>query len=84
MSEKNIYPRIDGLRGNEGEDEASLVVVAILDPSPNYPDSGRIIVGAPRDSIDIGGFSCSPEVARLLAATLVQAANAADTAKAKP
>lgn len=69
------YTPIDDLRGNEGEDPATLAVAAILDTSPNYPANARIVAGSSQDSeSDIGGFSCGPVGAAKIAATLIDAA----------
>lgn len=41
------YPHVTGIRGDEGESPTALAVTAVLDPSPHYPDEGRIIMGSP-------------------------------------
>jgi hypothetical protein len=80
-----LYPPVVGLRGDGGENEATLVAIAVLDPSPNYPDCGRIIVGSPTMCVaageaDIGGWSASPESAVRVAETLLAAAADVDAA----
>lgn len=50
------YPHVTGVFGDQGENEGVLAVMAILDPSPHYPDNGRIIVGSPTETPSIGGY----------------------------
>lgn len=81
LSDHKLYPPVEGLRGDSGENPGTLAIVAVLDPSPHYPDCGRIIVGSPETSeSDVAQFSCGPEVAVRLAATLEQAAADVDVA----
>ncbi len=76
-----LYPPIAGLRGDEGENDAILVVAAVLTTSPHYPDAGRIIVGSPGASdAEVGGWSSGPEAAVQLAETLLEAARDVDAA----
>lgn len=74
---------IRGFYGDGGENEGVMSISAQLDESPNYPDSGRIIVGSPSASPliesyipDLGGFSCGAEAAEMFAAELLAAAAA--------
>jgi hypothetical protein len=76
-----LYPHITGLRGDEGENAATLAIAAVLDPSPHYPDAGRIIVGSPETSeAELGGWCSGPEAAVQLAETLLEAAADVDAA----
>ena len=75
------YPHVTGLYGDQGENPSALSVHAVLDPSPNYPESGRIIVGSPATTPTIpgyipnlGGFNGGPAAIERLAATLLEAA----------
>lgn len=81
MSRRETYPLIRGLMVDEGSRELTLSVVAVLDPSPNYPDSARIIVGSTAESEAQLSFHGSPESMRRLARTLLEAADDADAAK---
>jgi len=74
------YAHITGVRGDDGENPGVLAVTVVLDPSPYYPPSGRIIVGSPTksDKLDghipnLGGFCCGVEGAKQIIATLQQA-----------
>jgi len=79
MSRAKLYPHIVGIRGDEGENEATLAVVAVLDRSLHYPEVGRIIVGSPESSdAEVGGFSGGPEAIVQLADTLAQAVSDVD------
>jgi hypothetical protein len=70
-----LYPHIAGLRGDCGENAATLAITAVLHPSPHYPDAGRIVVGAPPISESvIGGWCSGPEAAVRTAETLLEAA----------
>jgi hypothetical protein len=80
MSDSKHYPHITGIHGDGGESEGALAVTALLDPGPNLPECARIIVGAPRRTPtidgyipDLGGFSCGPDAAERLIATLQEA-----------
>jgi hypothetical protein len=77
MTTTKLYPHVTGIRGNAGEDPTVLAVTAVLDPSENYPESGRIIIGSPKKSDKLegyiprtGGFCCGVEGALRLIATL--------------
>lgn len=74
------YPHVTGLYGDNGENPGALAVHAVLDPSPNYPEAGRIIVGSPATTPTIqgympnlGGFNGAPDAIERLAATLTEA-----------
>ena len=74
------YPHVTGVFGDEGENASVLAVTAVLDPSPNWPECGRIIVGSPRQSpalpgyiANLGGFCAGVEGTRRLIATLQEA-----------
>lgn len=85
MANTKTYSLISGLRGNEGEDPATLAVAAVIDASPNYPDCARIIAGSSRNSeSDIGGFSCGPVGAVKVAAVLIDAAMDVEEALGRP
>lgn len=76
-----LYPPITSLRGDEGENDATLAIVAVLTPSPHYPDEGRIIAGSPPTSdAVIGGWSSGSEAAVRIAETLLEAALDVDAA----
>jgi hypothetical protein len=82
MDKSKLYPHIDGVLGDDGENPGVLAVVAVLTPGSSYPDWGRIIVGSPESSDliegyipDLGGFSCGVDAAERLIATLQQAVN---------
>lgn len=81
------HVHLRGFHGDYGENEGVLSIVAMISESPNYPESGRIIVGSPVKSPlipgyipTLGGFSCSPDAADLLADELRAAAAAARAA----
>lgn len=81
ISPHKLYPYITGIVGLEGETPASIAVVAVLSPSPHYPDQGRIIVGSPPSSeAAIGSFSTGPQPAVRFAETLLAAAADVDAA----
>ncbi len=74
-----LYPHITGVGGFEGR-PGVLAVTAALNPSPHYPEIGRLIIGTPvaSDKVlgplpDLGGFMMSVEGAENLIATLQQA-----------
>jgi hypothetical protein len=78
-----------GYHGDSGENEGVLAISHVLDASPHYPDSGRIIVGSPPASPllegytpDLGGFTCGPDAAERLADELRAAAAAVRAAMA--
>jgi hypothetical protein len=78
-----FYGVVEAL-GNEGETQGLLSVVAIVGPSPNYPDE-RIMVGSPTTSdVDCGQFamSCGQAVALIakLSLAIVDIAKACPTA----
>lgn len=92
MSDQNRDVRIDlshpgrtlvhlaGFYGDGGENEGVLAVGAVLDASPHYPESGRIIVGSPSTSPlvegyipSLGGFSCGVFAAGQLISALQKA-----------
>lgn len=81
MKQHETYPLVSGLFVDEGSRELTLSVVAVLDPSPNYPDSARVIVGSTAASEAQLSFHGSPEAMRMLARTLLEAADDADAAK---
>lgn len=75
------YPHVTGVYGDNGENPSALAITAVLDPSDNYPEAGRIIVGSPTATPGIegyipnlGGFNGGPDAIERLAATLNQAA----------
>lgn len=81
------YPHVTGVYGDSGENPGALAIHAVLDPSPNYPEVGRIIVGSPGTTPTIpgyipslGGFNGGPAAIERLAATLLEAARDARTA----
>jgi hypothetical protein len=91
MRTDKTYPHVTGIYGDGGENEGVLAIHAVLDPSPNYPETGRIIVGSPEKSPalpgyipDLGGFSCSPEAAERLANALLVAARDVRAAMGEP
>jgi hypothetical protein len=43
LRKTKAYPHVTGLYGNEGENPGALAIHAVLDPSPNYPEVGRIM-----------------------------------------
>lgn len=74
------YPHVTGLYGDSGENPGALAIHAVLDPSPNYPESGRIIVGSPATTPtlpgyipNLGGFNGGPAAIERLAWTLLEA-----------
>ncbi len=74
---QKLYPHITGVLGDEGETPGVLAVHAVLDPSPHYPDEGRIIIGSPKASDklrgelpNLGGCCMSVPAAQRLIATL--------------
>jgi hypothetical protein len=78
--ENKLYPHVTGVLGDDGENPGVLAVTAVLDPSPNYPSDGRIIVGSPTRSDvlpgylpNLGGFCMGIAGAERLIATLKQA-----------
>jgi len=80
LSDTRTYPHITGISGDCGENPAVLAVTAVLNPSPDWPESGRIIVGGPVKSPklegplpDIGGFSMSEDGAIATILTLATA-----------
>lgn len=77
-----------GYHGDDGENESVISVSADLSPGDAFPECGRIIVGTPQKSPllegyfpDLGGFSCSRDAARRLAAELNAACDAIDAAQ---
>ncbi len=65
---RSTCTHVRGFYGDQGENESVLVVSAVLNVSPHYPETGRIIVGTPTKSPlmeghfpDLGGYSCSVE-----------------------
>lgn len=81
MSKTKCYPHVTGLYGDQGENPSALAIHAVLDPSPNYPENGRIIVGSPATTPTIpghipnlGGFNGGPAAIERLASTLLEAA----------
>lgn len=85
--DSKLYPHVTGVNGNDGEDPSVLVIMAVLDPSPNYPEVGRIIVGSPRKSDkleghipNLGGFCCGVDGAKQLITTLQQAVSDVEAA----
>lgn len=81
MAQRETYPLIRGIFVDEGSRELTLSVVAILDPSPNYPDSARVIVGTTARSEAQLSFHGSPDAIRELARTMLQAADDAEAAR---
>jgi hypothetical protein len=80
MMNARRYEHVTGLYGDSGENAGALAVHAVLDPSPNYPEDGRIIVGSPASTPTIpgyipnlGGFNGGPDAIERLASTLQQA-----------
>jgi hypothetical protein len=80
MTRTKAYPHILGVSGDEGESPGVLAVHSVLDPSPDYPDEGRIIVGSPATSPkrpgclpQLAAFSASIEGAEAICETLQQA-----------
>jgi hypothetical protein len=80
MSTSKHYPHVTGIHGDGGESEGALAVTALLDPGPDLPECARIIVGSPSRTPtidgyipDLGGFSCGPDAAERLIATLQEA-----------
>ncbi len=81
MTERDkMYPHVTGILGDEGENQGVLAVHAVLDPSPNFPDEARIIVGSPAKSEalpgylpNLGGFAMGIAGAERLIATLQRA-----------
>jgi hypothetical protein len=68
---------LGGIFCNEGESEGVLAVTSNTDPSPDFPGSVRIVIGAPEKSPllegpipEIDGFAMSVEVAKKWVATL--------------
>lgn len=47
MIKTKTYPHVTGVRGDEGESPTALAVTAILDPSPEWPEEARIVLGSP-------------------------------------
>lgn len=83
MSNNKHYTPIEGLIGDCGENQATIAVAVVLEPSPDYPSCVRIIVGHARRSEcsdNGGGFSGDPAAIRRLARTLNQAADDVDAA----
>lgn len=85
------YPHVTGVYGNQGKTPGALAIHTVLDPNENCPEGGRIIVGSPGtsptipgDAPDLGGFSCDPDAAEALAATLTRAATEVRTALGQP
>lgn len=81
MSKTKCYPHVTGIYGDQGENPSALAIHAVLDPSPNYPENGRIIVGSPATTPTIpgyipnlGGFNGGPAAIERLASTLLEAA----------
>lgn len=81
MTKTKCYPHVLGVCGDSGENPGALAVHAVLDPSQNWPEQGRIIVGSPASTPsipgyipDLGGFCGSVEAIERLAATLLEAA----------
>jgi hypothetical protein len=87
VNKSALFPRGDivnfhvrGLRGDHGENEGVLSVMAEIDQSAFYPEAGRIIVGSPKKSPwvpgyipDLGGFCGSPDAIEQLAHVLLRA-----------
>jgi hypothetical protein len=78
--DKGTNVHVRGFYGDDGENEGVLSVSTVLNGSPNYPESGRIVVGSPGRSplIDgytpsLGCFSCSPQAAERLIDVLQRA-----------
>lgn len=74
------YPHVTDVYGDGGENESAIAVMVVLDESEHYPECARIIVGSPTRTPTIngyipnlGGFSCGPDAAERLIATLQQA-----------
>lgn len=90
MSKKDkSYKHISGLLTDDGQSPTVLAVHAVMDAGDTYPDEARIIVGTPSRSPDVvgpvtqmsgAGFSASPQAARRLAFTLLEAARDVDAA----
>jgi hypothetical protein len=78
VSEREEFPLVRGLIVDEGSRELTLSVVAILDPSPDYPDVARVIVGSTAGSEAQLSFHGSPVAMRELAWALLQASYAAE------
>jgi hypothetical protein len=81
VSKTKCYPHVTGIYGDQGENPSALAIHAVLDPSPNYPENGRIIVGSPATTPTIpgyipnlGGFNGGPAAIERLASTLLEAA----------
>lgn len=67
---------VEPVFGNCGETDGSLTLLAIVDPRPQYPASGRIILAWPDSFVaDEHAINMSPDVAMRLAAQLVVLAN---------
>lgn len=86
---KDLHVHIRGFYGDGGENEGVLSVNAVLDASPFYPESGLISVGSPQQSPliegyipNLGMFSCGPDAAERLIATLQEAVRAVREAMA--
>lgn len=81
MSQKRNYPTIEA-RGDEGSNREVVAVVAVLEPSEDYPDVGRVIMGSAKAGECVPFcVSLTPDNARKLGQTLIQAANDSDAAK---
>lgn len=85
MTTHHTLRTIPNLRGDCGENAATVAIAAVLSTSPHYPDGGRIIVGAPETSeSEIGGFSGGPEAIAQLADALAAAVAEVDAAMDGP
>jgi len=78
--EHSVTYHVGGIICDEGENEGVLAVTANTDPGPDFPESVRIVIGAPSKSPlmaghipEIDGFAMSVEVAERWVATVQQA-----------
>lgn len=91
LTRTKCYPHVTGVYGDQGENPGALAVHAVLHPDANYPEEGRIIVRSPTITPTIsgyipnlGGFSCGPAAAEVLATTLSSAAAEVRAAMRQP
>jgi len=80
QDEHSITYHVGGIVRDEGENAGVLAVTANTDPSPNFPESVRIVIGAPKRSPLMAGripkidtFAMSVETAEQWVATVQQA-----------
>ncbi len=82
-NENSITYHLAGILVDGGQTRSVLAVSANIDPSPHFPDSARIVVGAPEQSPlmeggiprTTGGFAMDLETAEGLVSTVQQAIN---------